>query len=72
MENDKMDYQEYEKKVKKIKEQKLSEKVIQKHVSNVEFYLNDFLNYYDPTSMEEGAHMINLYLGDWFIRKCML
>lgn len=49
----------------------LSDKTIKKHVSNVEFYLDDFLNYYDITKMEDGCLMIDDFLGDWFIRKCM-
>ena len=49
----------------------LSDKTIKKHVSNVEFYLDDFLNYYDITKMEDGCSMIDDFLGDWFIRKCM-
>lgn len=54
-----------------LKGKNLSDKTIKKHVSNVEFYLDDFLNYYDITKMEDGCLMIDDFLGDWFIRKCM-
>lgn len=53
-----------------LKKKGLAEKTIQQHTNNVEFYINDFLNYYDFTDMSEGTHMIDNYLGDWFIRKC--
>lgn len=81
-----MNYEEYEKNVKKnqennkkyidefkkwLKEKGLSPKTIRNHVSNADFYLNNFLNYYEATPMEEGYEKIDDFLGDWFIRKCM-
>ena len=81
-----MDYQEYEEEVKKIEkknekylkefeksmiEKKLSNRTIRKHLSNVDFYINDYLNHYDPTEMEEGCYHLDGFLGDFFIRKCM-
>lgn len=81
-----MDYKEYEKEVKKIKkknekylnefenwlkEKKLVSKTINGHLQNVDFYINEFLNYYDASEMEEGCHRIDEFLGDWFIRKCL-
>ena len=77
---------DYEEKVKEIRKQNdlyldkfvewlenkgLVSKTIKKHVSNVEFYINDYLNYYDPTEMSNGCYELDGYLGDWFIRKCM-
>lgn len=54
-----------------LKNQGLTTKTINKHLSNVDFYLNDYLNYYDIIKMENGVSEINMYLGDWFIRKCL-
>lgn len=49
----------------------LTDKTIRNHVNNVDFYINEFLNYYDANSMEKGCFMIYEYLNDFFIRKCM-
>ncbi len=54
-----------------LKEKGLSPKTINKHVSNVELYVNDYLNYYDITKMEDGARCVGSFLGGWFIEKCM-
>ena len=54
-----------------LKNKGLKEKTIRSHVSNADLYINDYLNYYDFTKMEEGYSMISNFLGDWFIRKCM-
>ena len=50
---------------------KLSDKTIRNHMSNVSLYINDYLNYYEAATMEEGCFEIDGFLGDWFIRKCM-
>ncbi len=55
-----------------LKEKGLVDKTIKNHISNIELYINDYLNYEEVTEMEKGCGMeINLFLGDWFIRKCM-
>ena len=46
----------------------LSQKTINTHMSNVEFYINDYLSY-DLLDVSQGAGEINGFLGDWFIRK---
>jgi hypothetical protein len=51
--------------------QKLSPKTVDKHVSNVDFYINDYLLYEEPLSFEEGVKRIDDFLGYFFIRKCM-
>ena len=81
-----MVYEEYEKDVEVIEEEnekylecfyddlvkhQLKPNTIRKHISNVAFYINDFLNYYEPTEMKEGCYKIDEFLGDWFIRKAM-
>ena len=46
----------------------LSQKTIRTHVSNVVFYINEFLSY-DLLDVSQGCHRINDFLGNWFIRK---
>lgn len=49
----------------------LAEKTITRHLRNVDFYLNTFLLKEDPTSMADGVSCLDMFLGDFFIRKCM-
>ena len=49
----------------------LALKTKRKHSSNMEFFLNEYLNYYEPTKMEDGTSLVYDFLSDWFIRKCM-
>lgn len=77
---------EYEKQIESIKEEnriildrfemylrnkKLSKSTIDKHVGNVEFFINDFLLYYEPIAAKDGSSQVGCFLGDWFIRKAM-
>jgi site-specific recombinase XerD len=79
-------YAEYEKKAEDIRnknneyiegfinylqEQGLKEKTIEKHVFNVDFYINNFLLYYDALDVKYGCYKIDNFLGYWFIRKAM-
>jgi len=50
---------------------KLSKKVIDNHVSNIDFYINDYLLYEDATEAQDGANAVNMFLGYWFIKKAM-
>lgn len=54
-----------------LAEKGLQNKTINRHVSNVAFYINEFLCYYDIQEMKEGCYQIDEFLGDWFIRKAM-
>ena len=54
-----------------LKDQKLVNKTIKKHLNNIDLYINDYLNYYEVTPMEDGVSMVYSFLSDWFIRKCM-
>ncbi len=54
-----------------LSEKKLSETTCNKHCSNVDFYINEFLLYEDATKAAEGAYAIGMFLGYWFIRKAM-
>lgn len=78
-----MDYEEEFEKMRELNEkyldlfyedlekQGLSEKTIDKHIFNVEFYINDFLCYYGVQPMERGCYEVDSFMGDWFIRKAM-
>ena len=81
-----MDFALYEKNLKKnekrnekfleifevwLNNKNLSQKTIQKHLSNANLYINEFLTYYDITKMEDGIPSISSFLGDWFITKCL-
>ena len=79
-----MDYEQYEAAVKEIEKanerhlktfkkwlegKKFTEKTINSHINNVEFYINDYLNYYDAQDVKSGCSCIGGFLGDFFIRK---
>jgi site-specific recombinase XerD len=49
----------------------LSEKTINNHISNIDFYINEYLLYEDPVKPEEGINSIDMFLGYWFIKKAM-
>lgn len=79
--------EDYEAKVAKIKEQneqllaefqqslfnqQLSRKTIDKHMFNVEFYINTFLLHDDELlEAKAGAPLISEFLGYWFIKKAL-
>ena len=52
-----------------LKNSGLAAKTIEKHVSNVDFYINDYLCYYDARDVKYGCYCVDRFLGDWFIRK---
>ncbi len=54
-----------------LNNQQLSKKTICKHLSNIDLYINDYLNYYEVTPMEDGVSKVYSFLNNWFIRKCM-
>ena len=79
-------YEEYEKKCKKQEERNneflkifeedlrkagLSNKTISRHVENAEFYINEYLFYEEPWPMEKGCSELDMFFGDFFIRKCI-
>lgn len=49
----------------------LSPKTIRTHLSNVDFYINEYLLREDACPMGDGVGMIDDFLGNFFIRKCM-
>ena len=49
----------------------ISLKTVEIHVSNVDFYINEFLLAYEPVGAHEGAIQVDNFFNDWFIRKAM-
>lgn len=49
----------------------LKDSTIKRHLSNIDFYINSFLLYEEPLTMDYGTRRIDSFLGDFFIRKCM-
>lgn len=47
----------------------LSNKTIRTHVSNITFFLNNFVSGYYEEGFEDASMHIDEFLGDWFIRK---
>jgi site-specific recombinase XerD len=79
-------YEQYEKECKKIRnenekilidfgkwlsDKNLSQKTKDKHRSNVDFYINEYLLYEDAIEAADGVSRIGMFLGYWFIRKAM-
>ena len=54
-----------------LEKSKLSEKTINKHISNVDFYINDYLLYDDSVEAKDGIDEVDTFLGYWFIKKAM-
>jgi len=52
-----------------LKTSKLKSKTISNHVSNVDFYINEFLLYEDAVQAKDGVSDIGMFLGYWFIKK---
>ncbi len=53
-----------------LKAKQLTQKTIDNHITNVDFYINEFLLYeYPITEPQEGITSIDMYFGYWFIKK---
>lgn len=81
-----MNYEDYDEECEKIKaenetylalfeeelrKKNLKEKTILRHCQNVKFYINTYLNYWKPQTMDVGCYQLYGFLGDFFIRKCL-
>ena len=79
-------YEQYEKECNRIREENeeylslfeadlkksgLSSKTINRHLSNVYFYINEYILREEPRPMSDGTDMLDMFLGYFFIRKCM-
>ncbi|MGB5734010.1 MAG: recombinase [Thiohalocapsa sp.] len=49
----------------------LKHTTIRQHCSNIDFYVNHYLLYYDAVAARDGSDQVAEFLGDWFIRKAM-
>lgn len=80
------DYEEYESGCDKIRQTNeellalfeeelqdsgLSAKTVRRHLSNADFYINEYLLREEPRPMEDGITELDMFLGFFFIRKCM-
>ena len=80
------DYDQYEKECDRIRKENeeymslfksdleksgLSPKTIDRHLSNVDFYINEYVLREEPCPMSDGVSMLDMFLGYFFIRKCM-
>jgi len=54
-----------------LKASGLSEKTTNSHVSNIDFYINDYLLYENAVEAQEGVDAVGMFLGYWFIKKAM-
>lgn len=52
-------------------EKDFGDKTIRKHISNVDLFINGYLNYYNIIKAENGMDEIYDFINDWFIYKCM-
>ena len=83
---DEFDYEAYELRCKELKKENegylaefeewltasgLKPKTVQKHIGNVDFFINHYLHYSDAYSIQEGTEHLDDFLGYWFIRKAM-
>ena len=81
---DEIDFEESEEKCKLIKQENesllemfekdlegLNQKTINRHLTNVDFYINTYLLREDAYDFTHGIWDIDDYLGYFFIRKCM-
>lgn len=52
-----------------LKDKNLKPNTINSHITNIDFYINEFLLRYDTIKASDGATEIGTFLGDFFIRK---
>ena len=55
----------------RLKSTGLSKKTIDNHISNIDFYINEYLLYEDATEARDGVNAVGMFLGYWFIKKAM-
>lgn len=48
----------------------LAPRTIQRHISNVDFFINTYLLRETPQTMDKGIYDVDIFLGLFFIRKC--
>ena len=85
-ENDMMTYEDYEFECQKeiqrndrfleifeedLLSASLNRNTVKKHLYNVDFYINTYLLREEPLDMEQGCIKVDMFLGYYFIHKCM-
>lgn len=54
-----------------LKTSGLAKKTIDNHLSNIEFYVNEYLLYEEAIEAKDGVAAVDMFLGYWFIKKAM-
>ena len=54
-----------------LKSSSLSQSTVDKHIDNIDFFINVFLLHEESQLPKEGYSQINYFLGSWFIKKAM-
>lgn len=54
-----------------LNEQKLRQEIVIRHLNIIDFYINEYLNYYAVTKMEIGVKRVYSFLNDWIIKYCL-
>lgn len=54
-----------------LKTSGLSKNTVENHLSNIDFYVNEYLLYEDATDAKDGVDAVGMFLGYWFIKKAM-
>jgi len=52
-----------------LKSSGLSKNTIEKHLSNIDFYVSEYLLYEDATEAKDSVNAVGMFLGYWFIKK---
>jgi len=55
----------------RLRKQNLAAGTINKHVENIDFYINEYLLYEDALEAHDGVGLVSMFLGYWFIKKAM-
>ena len=56
---------------KEMKNSGLTERTIDKHIGNIDFYINVYLLREEVRTMDQGCYYADMFLGYFFITKCM-
>ncbi len=54
-----------------MRKEKLSEKTIKKHLSNIDIYINGYLLFRDILNMEDGVNLTFGFFENFFPNKCI-
>ena len=54
-----------------IKASGVSDKTVNSHISNIDFYVNEYLLYEDAIEAKHGVDEVEMFFGYWFIKKTM-